>query len=274
MKYTRFVVRTPTSLREFQFSSVQSSCSVMSDSLRLCGLQHARPPCPSPTPGVYSSSCPLSWWCHPTISTSVVPFSYLQSFPASGSFQKSQFYTSGDQSIGVSASVSVLPMNIRVWFPLGLAGWISLQSKRLSRIFSNTTVQKHQFFSPQLSLPSNSHIHTWLWMNFIYSQTTLKIKKTCNILQHTIALTNLGWEWLPESNHSCPFHTYPKSSWISLSLSPLKVYSAAGFEAFYDTEEDKYPDYWIGKQDHTVALWLPYGILRGKSFHFLGHVSD
>ena len=146
-----------------QFSSVQFSCSVMSDSLRPHGLQHARPLCPSPTPGVYSNSCPLSWWCHPTISSSVVPFSFrLQSFPTSGSFQMSQFFASGGQIIGVSASASVLPMNIRDWFPLGWTGWIFLQSKGLSRVFSNTTVQKHQLFGAQLSLQSNSHIHTWL----------------------------------------------------------------------------------------------------------------
>ena len=120
------------------------SCSVVSDSLRPHRLQHTRPPCPSPTPRVYSNSCSLSRWCHPTISSSVVPFSsQLQSFPASGSFPMSQFFASGGQSIGVSASASVLPMNVQGWFPLGLTGWISLQSKGLSSIFSNTTVQKH-----------------------------------------------------------------------------------------------------------------------------------
>ena len=133
--------------------SVQISCSVMSDFLRPRGLQHARPPCPSPTPGVYSNSCPLSRWCHLTISSSVVPFfSCLQSFPASGSFQMSQPFASGGQRIGVSASISVFPMNTRDWSPSGWTGWISLQSKGLSRVFSNTTVQKHQFFSAQLSL--------------------------------------------------------------------------------------------------------------------------
>ena len=134
-------------------SSVQFSPSVMSDSLKAHGLQHARPPCPSPTPRVYSNPCPLSRWCHPTISSSVVPFSnHLQSFPASGFFQMSQFFASGGQSTGVSALASVLPMNIQDWFPLRFTGWISLQSKRLSRVFSNTTVQKHQFFGTQLSL--------------------------------------------------------------------------------------------------------------------------
>ena len=131
----------------------QCSRSVVSDSLRPHESQHARPPCSLPTPGVYSNSCPLSWWCHPAVSSSIVPFSSCpQSLQASGSFQMSHFFASGGQSIGVSASASVLPMNIQDWFPLGWTGWISLQSKGLSRIFSNTTVQKHQFFGTQLSL--------------------------------------------------------------------------------------------------------------------------
>ena len=134
-------------------STVQFSSSVMSDSLRPHGLQHARLPCPSSTPRAYSKSCPLSRWCHPTISSSVVPFSScLQSFPASGSFQMSHLFTSGGQSIGDSASASVLPMNIQDWFPLGWPSWNSLQCKGLSRVFSNTTVQKHQFFGVQPSL--------------------------------------------------------------------------------------------------------------------------
>ena len=132
--------------------SVQLSRSVMPDSLRPHRLQHARLPCPSPTPGVYSESCPLSQRWHPTISSSVIPFSCLQSFPASGSFQMSQFFASGGQRFGASASTAVLPMNIHDWSPLGWTGWISLQSKRLSRVLSNATVQKHQFFSTQLSL--------------------------------------------------------------------------------------------------------------------------
>ena len=133
------------------FSSVQFSRSV--DSLRPHGLQQARLPCPSPTPRAYPNSCPLSWWCHPTISSSVVPFSSCpQSFPASESFPMSQLSTSGGQSIGISASTSVLPMNIQDPFPLGWTSWISLQSKGLSRVFSNATVQKHQFFGSQLSL--------------------------------------------------------------------------------------------------------------------------
>ena len=144
------------------FSSIQVSCSVVSDSLRPHELQHARPPCPSPTPGVYSNSCPLSRWWHPAISSSVVPFSSCpQSLPASESFLMSQLFTWGGQSIGVSALASVLPKNTQGWSPLEWTGWISLQSKGLSRDFSNTTVQKHQFFSAQLSSWSNSHIHTW-----------------------------------------------------------------------------------------------------------------
>ena len=137
-----------------QFSSVHS--------LRPHESQHTSPPCPSPTPGVYSNSCPLSWWCHPTISSSVVPFSSCpQSLRASGSFPMSKLFTWGGQSIGVSASASVLPINTWGWSPLGWTGWISLQSKGLSRVFSNTTLQKHQFFGAQPSSQSNSHIHTW-----------------------------------------------------------------------------------------------------------------
>ena len=132
----------------FQFSR-----SLKSDFLWPHGLQHARLPCPSPTPRAYPNSCPLHWWCHPTISSSVVPFSScLQSFPELGSFPMSHLFASGAQSIGVSASASVLPMNIQDWFPLELTGWISLQSKGLSRVFSNTTVTEHQFFGTQLSL--------------------------------------------------------------------------------------------------------------------------
>ena len=134
-------------------SSVQFSHSVVSDSLRPHWQQHSRFPCPSPNPRTHSNSCPLSRWCHPTISSSVFPFSSCpQSFPASGSFQMSQLFTSDSQSIGVSASTSLLPMNTQDWSPLGWTGWISLQSKGLSRVFSNTTVQKHQFFGAQLSL--------------------------------------------------------------------------------------------------------------------------
>ena len=145
-----------------ELSSVQFSHSVMPDSLWPHESQHARPPCPSPTPGVYSNSCPSSRWCHPAISSSVIPFSACpQSLPASGSFPMSQLFSWGGQSIGVSASASVLPVSTQDWSPLGWTSWISLQSKGLSRVFSSTIVQKHQFFGTQLSSQSNSHIHTW-----------------------------------------------------------------------------------------------------------------
>ena len=142
-------------------ATIQFSRSVVSNSLQPHRLQHVRPPCPSSTPEACSNSCPLSQWCHPTISFSVFPFSSrLRSFPASGSFPMSQLFTSGGQSVGASASESVLPMNIQDWFPLELNGWVSLQSKGLLRVFSNTTVQKHQFFSTRLSLWSNPQIPT------------------------------------------------------------------------------------------------------------------
>ena len=147
----QFKISHKSKHKNANYKTSQFSHSVMSDCLWPHELEHSRPPCPSPTPGVYS--CPLSRWCHPTISSSVVPFSSrLQSFPASGSFQMSQFFASGGQNIGVSASASVLPMNVQDWFHLGWASWISLQSKGLSGVFSNTAVQKHQFFGAQLSL--------------------------------------------------------------------------------------------------------------------------
>ena len=152
---TVFKISSDTTIQfsSFHFSSVQFSCSVMSNSLWPRGLQHARPPCPSPTPRVYSDSCPPCQWCHPAISSSVVPFSSCpQSLPASGSFPMSQLFKSSSQRIAVSVSTSVFPMNIQDWSPLGWTGFISLQSKGVSRVFFNTTVQKHQFFSAQLSL--------------------------------------------------------------------------------------------------------------------------
>ena len=147
-------------------SSVQFSHSVVSDSLWPHEPQHTRPPCPSPTPGVQPNPCPSSQCCHPTISSSVIPFSScLQFFPASESFQMSQFFTSGGQSIGVSALVSLFPVNIQDWWPLGWTGWISLLSKGLSRVFSNTTVQKHQFFGTQhFYSPTLTSIHDY-WKN-------------------------------------------------------------------------------------------------------------
>ena len=154
-----FCLRRNHALKLICCCSVTQSCLT----LRPHKLQHARLPCPSPSPGTCSNSCPLIQWCHPTISSSVVPFSFrLQSFPASGSFLMSQLFAPGGQSIGASASASVLPMNIQDWFPSGLTGLISLQSRELSKVFFNTTVQKHQFFSTQPSFWSSSHIHTWL----------------------------------------------------------------------------------------------------------------
>ena len=143
-------------------SSVQFSCLVVSDSLRPHESQHTRPPCPSPSPGVHSNSCPSSRWCHPAISSSVVPFSSCRhSLPASQSFPMSQLFAWGGQSTGISALASVLPMNTQDWSPSEWTGWISLQSKGLSRVFSSTAVQNLQFFGAQLSSQSNSHIHTW-----------------------------------------------------------------------------------------------------------------
>ena len=160
-----------------RISSVQFSHSVVSNSLRPHELQHARIPCPSPTPRVDSNSCPMSQWCHPDISSSVIPSSSCpQPLPASGSFPMSQLFTWGGQSIAVSASASVLPMNTQDWSPLGWTGWISLQSKGLWRVFSNTTVHKHQFLCTQLSSHSNSHIHTWPLKN------------------HSLDLTDLCWQ--------------------------------------------------------------------------------
>ena len=139
------------------------SRSVVSNSLQTYESQHTRPPCPSPTPRVYSNSCPSSRWCHPAISSSVIPFSSCpQSLPAKGSFQMSQLFPWGGQSTRVSALASVLPVNTQGWSPSEWTGWVSLQSRGISRVFSNTTVQKHQFFCIQLSSQSNCHIHTWL----------------------------------------------------------------------------------------------------------------
>ena len=150
---TLAITRIVMQATKYLLSSAQFSRSVMSDTLQPHELQYARLPCPSPTPRVHPNPCPLSRWCHTAISSFVVPFSFCpQSFPASGSFQMNQLFASGSQSIGVSASPSVLPMNTQDWSPLGWTGWISLQSKELSRVFSNTTLQKHQFFCTQLSL--------------------------------------------------------------------------------------------------------------------------
>ena len=163
LKVTTFLLILPSVIFWNILCSVQFSHSVMSNSLRPHELQHARPPCLSPTPGVHPNPCPLTWWCHPTISSSVFPFSScLQSLPVSESFPMSQLFTGGCQSTRVSALASFLPKNTQGWSPLEWTGCISLQSKGLSRVFSNTTVQRHQFFGAQLSSQSNSHIHTWL----------------------------------------------------------------------------------------------------------------
>ena len=167
------------------FSSV--SQSVVSDFLRPHDTQLSRPPCPSPTPRVYPNSRPLSWWCHPTISSSVVPFfSCPQSFPASGSFQMSQLFTSGGQSIGVSASTSVLPVHTHNWSPLGWPGWISLQYKGFSRVLFNTAVQKHQFFGTQLSLLSNSYPYMTSGKTIALTRRTF-VSKVMSLLFNTLS---------------------------------------------------------------------------------------
>ena len=169
----------------------------MSDSLQPHGLQHARLLCPSPTPGACSNSCPSSWWFHPAISSSVIPFSFcFQSFPASGSFPMRQFFTSGGQRIGASASASVLPMNIQNWFPLGWTGWISLLSKGLSRVFSNTTVQKHQFFSAQLYDPTLTSTHDY-WKNHSFDYIWTFVGKVMSLLFNM--LSRLVIAFLPRS---------------------------------------------------------------------------
>ena len=168
----------------------------MSDSLWPHGLWHTRPPCPSPTPRVCSNSCPLSQWCHPTTSSSSVPFSCLQSFPASGSFPMSQFFASSDQSI-VSFSFSINPP-MNDWFPLGMTGLISWQSKGLSRVFSNTSAQKHQFFGTQVSLYSNSHIHMTTEKNIALTRWTF-VGKVMSLLFNM--LSSLVTAFLPRSKH-------------------------------------------------------------------------
>ena len=172
------------------------SCSVMSDSLCPYGLQHTRLPCPSLSPRVCSNSCSLSRWCHPTISSSVTHFSCHQSFPASGSFPVSWLFASGSQSNGASASV--LTMNIQGWFPSGLTGMISLLSKGLSRVFSITTVWKHQLFSAQPSLLSNSHIYTWLLEKLSLTRWT-SVRKVKSLLFNT--LFRFAIACLPRSKH-------------------------------------------------------------------------
>ena len=178
--------------------SVQFSRSVMSHSLRPHESQHARPPCPSPTPGVHSDSCPSSQWCYPAISSSVVPFSSCpQSLPASEPFPMSQLFAWGSQSTGVSALASFLPKNTQDWSPSEWPGWISLQSKGLSRVFSNTTVQKHQFFGAQPSSQSNSHIHTWPLEKTIALTRRTLVSKVMSLLLNM--LSRLIITFLPRS---------------------------------------------------------------------------
>ena len=177
------------------YSLLLFKCSAMSDSLWSHGLQHVRLPRPSPTPGACSNSCPLSQWCHPTILSSVVPFSCLQSFPTSGSFLMCQLFASGGQSIRTSASV--LLINIQGWFPLEWPGLISLLSKGLSRVFSSTTIGKHQFFGTRPSLWSNSHIHTWLVeKNIAFTRWTF-VGKVMSLLFNM--LSRLVLTFLPRS---------------------------------------------------------------------------
>ena len=168
---------------KLQIRSDQIGHSVVSDSLQPHESQHTRPPCPSPTPGVHSDSCPLSQWCHPAISSSVVSFSsYPQSLPASESFPMSQLFAWGGQSTGVSALASFLPKKSQGWSPLERTGWFSLQSKGLSRVFSNTTVEKHQFFGAQTSSQSNSHIHTWPQEKTIALTRRTFVGKSCHVV--------------------------------------------------------------------------------------------
>ena len=213
-------------LLEFHFSSVAQ----LFLTLWLHGLQHARPPCPSPTPGVYSDSCPSSQCCHPTISSSVMPFSsHLQFFPASGSFQMSQFFTSGGQSIGVSASASILPVNIQDWSPLGWTGWISLQSKELARVFSNTIIQKHQFFSTHFLIVQLSHPYMTTGKTITLTSWTF-VSRVMSLLFNM--LSRLVIAFLPRNKHLL-------ISWLQspseVILEPKKIKSATVSIFFFPT---------------------------------------
>ena len=208
---------------DIQFSSVQFCRSVVSNSLWPHESQaHTRPPCPSPTPGVYSNSCPANRWCHPAISSSVVPFSSCpQSLLASRSFPMSQLFASGGQSTGVSASTSVLPINTQDWSPLGWTGWISLQSNGLWRVFSNTIVQKHQFFGAQLSSQSNSHIHTWPLEKTIALPRRTFVGKVMSLLFNM--LSRLVITFLPRSKHL--LISWVQSPSAVINWSPPKIKS-------------------------------------------------
>ena len=208
-------------VQQRQCSSFQFSHSVVSDSSWPHGLQHTRSPCPSPTLRIYSNSCPLSWWCHQTISSYVIPFfSCLQSFPTSGSFQMSQFFPAGGQSLGGSASASVLPMNIQDWFPLGWTVWISLKSKGLSRVFSNTTVQKHQIFGAELSLYPTLTSHMTTGKAIALTRRTF-VNKVMSLLFNM--LSRLVITFLSSSKHLLLSWLQSPSAVILRALPPNKV---------------------------------------------------
>ena len=223
-------------------SSIQSvtrSCPTLYHPM---DCKHARPPCPSPTPGVLNS-CPLSWWCHPTISSSVIPFSScLQSFPASGSFPVSQLFTSGGQNIGISASASVLPMNLQDWFPLGWTGWISLQSKGLSRVFSNTTVQKHWFFNDKPSLWSSSQA-LWSKSQLWLLKTKIRpiFKDSCNVLSSfllTVSFDRTNWPSCLQKVFNLPCLCY-------LNFTPSKHKTCVWELYFYFELRNPSPTYFV-----------------------------
>jgi len=220
------------SIQPGQFSSVTQSCPTLCNPMD-CSV---RLPCPSPTSEVCSNSFPSSWWCHPTISSSVIFFSCLQSFPATGSSPVSQFFASGSQSIGVLASASGLPMNIQDWFPSWWTGWISLQSKGLSRVFSNTTVQKHQLFSAQLSLQSNSHIHTWL------------LEKPKLLLDELLRQSNVStFQYAVQVGHS--FSSKEQASLNFMVSSPITLWQ------IYGETMEAVKDFIFGLQNHC-RWWL------------------
>ena len=248
--------------------SVQFSHLVVSDSLGPHESQHARPPCPSPTPRVYPNSCALCQWCHPAISSSVVPFSSCpQSLPASESFPMNQLFAWGGQSIGVSASASVLPMNTQDWSPLGWTGWLTVQSKGLSRVFSNTTVQKHQFFDAQLSSQSNSHIHTWSlvsaihqcksviiiflpsWASLPFHRFRLSQSARLGSLCYTTAsASSLVYTWsfiyVNATSSICPSLPFTRcvhqTLYVCISFSSLEIFK------FISTVEFSRQEYWSG----------------------------
>ena len=228
------------------------SHSVVSDSLRRHRLQHARPRCPSPTPRAYSNLCPSHRWCHPTISSSVIPFSsHLQSFPASECFLMSRFFAAGGQSIGFSTSASVLPVNIQDWFPLGSTGWTpcSPRDSGLSRVFSNTTVQKHQFFGSQLSIQSNSHIHIGLlekpqlWQTFVGKVMSLLFNM----------LSRLVTAFLPRSKHR--IYAFELWCWRRLLRVPWTARKSNQFIQRKSILNIHWKDWCWSWNSNTLATW-------------------